>query len=312
MKKTLLLFGAGLLIPVLLLLISPVIAPALLLFFPVMFAFPAALVVLTRKPVIPLAYGLLSAIGLSIVFGWFGVAMGVISAFFGISVGASILKKQPVTQTFIRTSVGYGILFIAFISLCHTIFDINLITEIFTTANEIFDGSLAQLSADNTFNPEMLDTLRDTMHSALAQMKLQFPSLLCIYAVILGYITLWIISLVHYTAKITPFIPHFSRFRCTNTTIWVFLICIMGTLFCETDSALGIVFANIYSFIRFLLLFCALSIADHWMKNKKWHVVLRTLAVIALMLGASTYLISLFLNILALIDARVNFRKLED
>ena len=48
------------------------------------------------------------------------------------------------------------------------------------------------------------------------------------------------------------------------------------------------------------------------MKNKKWHVVLRTLAVIALMLGASTYLISLFLNILALIDARVNFRKLED
>lgn len=311
MKKTLLMLGAGMLLPVLLLFISLVFPFAFLLVLPVMFAVSAALTV-SGKPSLSIIYGLFTAIGAFLLFSWFGAVIGVTCGISGVYIGKSILKKQNTKHTLLIASAGYGIIFLLCIVLCHAMYDINPITSLFNLMNDGISAALTQIPADTLPYAELTETLRLTIDQLLEQMKLQFPSLLFTYAVLFGYISLWAITLLLHILKCAPFIPHFSRFKCTRATVWVFLISILGIFFNETDSVLGIVFMNIYAIVRFLLLSCALSLADYWMKTKKWHGVLRTLALWALLFCSSTYFISLILNLLALLDTRLNFRKLED
>lgn len=312
MKKTLLIFGAGIAIPVLLMLLSVFFGPAALFFFSALFAFPAMLA-LTGKPVFPVVYGALSAVGLFFLFGWFGVAIGIIGAIAGIYIGNSVKQAQPLKSTLITASFGFGILFVALILLFQLLFDKNAIDSLFTLLTDTTTQLMNQTAAQTAVNPDILSDITKQMQLMFAQLKLQFPALLCVYAILFGYLTLCVLSLLHTAFRYTPrFIPHFSRFRCSRMTVWVYLLSSFGTMLFAEGSVLCIVFLNIYVITRFLLLFSALSLVDYWMKSKKCIGILRALAIGALAFIASSSFISLILNILAFIDARANFRGLEE
>ena len=137
-----------------------------------------------------------------------------------------------------------------------------------------------------------------------------FPSLIIIISAVMAYVVLCFASLAMKISKCeNKFVPLFSTFKIDGVTSVVYILSALMSFFLENNILL-IVFMNIYTIIQFFLIVCGVSIFDFFLKSKRVNVVLRILLVLVLSALTSIPLVSAILTIVALVDARRDFRNL--
>ncbi len=136
------------------------------------------------------------------------------------------------------------------------------------------------------------------------------PSVIIIALAVLAF---FIIYLSYGVLKLfkcnTLTIPCFSRFKVDTITSLCFFISLIAIVFVKNEL-LSIVFMNIYTIIEYLLLICALSLIDYALKNKRIVLPLRILILAVILSLSSIPFISLILMVIAITDARRDFRNL--
>lgn len=185
-----------------------------------------------------------------------------------------------------------------------------------------FEGLIAQMT-DN-FNQNLnlfvqqglIDIEFKESYIAQLQITLEYlkrmaPSILFVFFAVSGYITIWAVWLISKLLKSDDILkPAFSRFKCnTVTTGLTILVCILSIFI--KDGVLGVALDNIFNIFTFLLCVCTASLADCWLKGKNWVLIVRIIIVIFLLSNYSGSFISLIMSMIAIIDARADFRRLE-
>ena len=320
MKKITLLFAVGIAVPAPLILFSVFNPAAIFLFLPILFAFPAIFSQL-RYEKTALLYGVVLSFAMYWAFSYFGIVFGLTSAFFGMLAGNDIAEGKSVKASLCKGGLG----FVAVIVLSCVLFTKFTGMRISTLWYEIMQSASAslytlpeKLKMLEAYYPELAQMNDPEMYmplleQQLAQTKMLLPALLFMFSAIFGYIVLWIISLLNtIICKKPRFVPHFSRFRCTTTTTWIYFISMFAVYLTDENSVMAYAFANLHAVTSFILLVCAMSFLDFWMKRKHWKGILRFLAICGIAFVSTVSLISLVLTLLAFFDARVNIRGLKD
>lgn len=137
-----------------------------------------------------------------------------------------------------------------------------------------------------------------------------FPAIIVVGSAVMGYIVLCFSSLLMKIFKCeNHFIPLFSTFKIDGVTAIVYLISLVMTIFIKNEI-LSIVFMNIYTIIQFFITVCGFSILDYYLKTKRLNIVLRFLLLIILFAVSSLSFVSIIITIVALTDARRDYRNL--
>lgn len=184
------------------------------------------------------------------------------------------------------------------------------------------DGIMAQM--EQTFNQnidllvqqgiidlELKESYIAQMQFVLNQAKLLAPSLLFIFSAVSGYVTLWAVWLFSmFLRSDFCYKPCFSKFKCnTVTSGMTILVCILSVFI--KDGVFGVALDNAFAIFSFLLCVCAASLADFWLKGKNWVTIVRIIIVLFLLSNYSGSILSLILCLIAISDARADFRRLE-
>lgn len=184
------------------------------------------------------------------------------------------------------------------------------------------DGILAQM--EQTFNQnidlfiqqglidlELKESYIEQMQLVLYQAKLMAPALLFIFSAVFGYVTVWAVFLV---SKIIRsdfcYRPCFSKFKCNTVTSGMTILVCFLSIFIK-DGVFGVALDNAFAIFSFLLCVCTASLVDFWLKNKNWVTIVRIIIVLFLLSNYSGSILSLIMCLIAISDARADFRRLE-
>lgn len=176
---------------------------------------------------------------------------------------------------------------------------------------ETFNQNLDLFIQQGLIDLELKDSYIAQMEVVLYQAKLMAPSLLFIFSAVSGYVTIWAVWLV---SKIIhsdfSYKPHFSKFKCNTVTSGMTILVCLLSIFIK-DGVLGVTLNNAFAIFSFLLCVCTASLADFWLKGKNWVAIVRIIIVLFLLSNYSGSIISLIMCMIAISDARADFRRLE-
>lgn len=307
MQNQWLLFGTSVLLLIL------AVAGALLIptFSILLFPFLTALYAFVKqngKPVIPIVLVVLSAISLFVLTSSF-----IYTALFSLLpfiTGVIIANKTKIetTQTQLLLISGCGVcIFIigTFYSISNS-FNADTINIAFDIAKNTFSESVKQIT-----DPTLAEEMNSMFSYVVDETKKLLPYLLFTISAVLGYIALWFITGLNFLFRTDKkSVPSFSKFKCNTVTVFIMAITAIISLFVK-DGIASIAFDNIFAIFSFMLTICAISLIDFWMKRKNWFVLIRLLVIASLIIAQSSPILSLLLSIIAFLDARANFRRLN-
>ncbi len=268
---------------------------------------------LSGNKLLPLILWLAALAGVTVLSASFLYALVFTSipALAGIWAGICIKKGGSVKRIFAISATGIALFLTAILLLLSQVAHTNIIESIFTSAKDIFSQMYTQLLIQNAVSSEQIEQLSTLSEQIFTGIYQLFPYLLVAISAIMGYAALWIIVLFNkiYRSDMV-FLPSFSQFKCGIVTIIIFALSAIIMLVSK-NQVLTIVFTNIYAIVSFLLCMCALSLIDFWMKRQNWFILVRIILLLAIWSISSGFIGTLVLSILAFIDARADFRKLD-
>lgn len=189
--------------------------------------------------------------------------------------------------------------------------EIGGIDGLFNQLSDNFNKNLDLFVQQGLIELELKDSYMAQLGYALEYLKRMMPSTFFVFSASLGYITIWITWLVSKLLRASFVLkPTFSRFKCnTVTTGMTILVCILSVFI--KDGVLGVTLDNLFNIFSFLLCACTASLADYWLKSKNWASIVRIIIVLFLLSNYSGSFISLLICMIAFLDARADFRRLE-
>lgn len=309
MQNQWVLFGTSVLLLILAVATALLIPTFSILLFPFITAL-YAFVKQNGKTILPVMLLAISAVSLFALT--FSVVYTVLFSLLPFITGTAIAKRMTndTSQNQLLLISGFGVcIFIAgtFYSLGNSL-NADIINSVFAVLENAFLKSLEQMTE---ITPALKDEMNSAFSLALDEMKKLLPYLLFTMSAILGYIALWFVTGLNFIFRTGKrFVPYFSRFKCNTVTVFVMVITAIVSLFVKNEVA-RIALDNIFAIFSFMLTICAISLIDFWMKRKTWFVLIRLLVIACLVLAQSSPILSLVLSILAFLDARANFRRLE-
>lgn len=307
MQNQWLLFGAS----VLLLIIA--VAGALLIptLSMLLFPFLTALYTFVKqngKPVISIVLVVLSAISLFVLTASYiyTILFSLLPFVTGMIIAVKTEKETRETQLLLIAGCGVCIFIVGtFYSIGNTI-NADTINIVFDVAKNTFSKSIEQVT-----DPALAEEMNLMFSYAIEETKKLLPYLLFTISATLGYIALWFITGLNFLFRTDKkFVPYFSTFKCNTTTVFIMAITAIISLFVK-EGVTSIALDNIFAIFNFMLTICAISLIDFWMKRKNWFILVRILIIASLIIAQSSPILSLLLSILAFLDARANFRRLN-
>ena len=102
----------------------------------------------------------------------------------------------------------------------------------------------------------------------------------------------------------------YSMFKSDGVTVFVFFLSAIISMFAG-DGKIAVVFANIYAILNVVLALCGMSLIDWYLRDKRnVKIFFRFLILGALAILSLIPVLSVLLVVVALIDARRNFRNI--
>ena len=189
--------------------------------------------------------------------------------------------------------------------------EIGGIDGLFAQMSATFNQNVDMLAEQGLIDAEMKSAYLEMLGLILQQLRIMAPSMLFVFSAITGYITVWILWLVSKFIKPAYlFKPTFSRFKCNTVTSGMTILVCLLSIFIK-DGVLGVALDNAFAIFSFLLCVCTASLADYWLKSKNWVTIVRIIIVLFLLSNYSGSILSLLMCMIAIMDARVDFRRLE-
>lgn len=239
----------------------------------------------------------------------YALLLGALPFAFGGFLASKISKNASQKQLLLLSGMGSGVFILGMLYSVNNSLNADTISTIYNSALDIFYKNIDIASQD--FTPELIDEIKMLFSQVVAEAKRLFPYTLFTMCAYFGYISLFIITGLNKLFRTGSwFQPRFSEFRCNTSTIFVMVLTAIISFFVK-DGVLGVALNNIYAIFSFMLTMCAVSLVDYWMKKKNWNIILRILILLLLISVQSGSFLSVVFSVIALLDARINFRKLE-
>ncbi len=307
MQNQWLLFGVS----ILLLIIA--VAGALLIptFSMLLFPFLTALYTFVKqngKPIIPVLLAIISAIFLFVLTSSFiyTTLFSLLPFITGVIIAKKTENETSQTQLLLVSGCSVFIFIIGTFYSISNSFNADTINIVFDVAKNTFSKSIEQVT-----DPALAEEMNTLFSYAVEETKKLLPYLLFTISATLGYIALWFVTGLNFLFRTDKnFVPCFSKFKCNTATVFIMAITAIISLFIK-EGILSIALDNIFAIFSFMLTMCAISLIDFWMKRKNWFILLRLLIIALLISAQSSPILSLLLSIIAFLDARANFRRLN-
>lgn len=228
--------------------------------------------------------------------------------FSGIS--ANFFKKEMPEKTLtLIFGLANALFFAAVIFFAKD--EIGGIDGLYLQLTDNFNKNVDLFVQQGLIDLEMKESYVAQLSIALEYLKRMIPSLLFVFSASLGYITIWITWLISKLLKSSfAFKPAFSGFKCNTVTTGMTLLVCLISIFVK-DGVFGVALDNLFNIFSFLLCVCTASLADYWLKGKNWALIVRIIIVLFLLSNYSGSFISLLLCMVAILDARADFRRIE-
>ena len=176
---------------------------------------------------------------------------------------------------------------------------------------DIFNQNLDLFIQQGIIDLSLKDAYLAQLELILQQLKHMVPSMLFVFSAVSGYITIWIVWLFSKLLKAAFILkPTFSRFKCNTVTSGMTIIICLLSIFIR-DGVFGVALDNAFAIFSFLLCACTASLADYWLKTKNWATIVRAIIVLFLLSNYSGSIISLLMCMIAITDARADFRRID-
>ncbi|MBR4030610.1 MAG: DUF2232 domain-containing protein [Clostridia bacterium] len=239
----------------------------------------------------------------------YALLLGALPFVFGSFIALKISKDSSQKQLLLLSGIGVCVFILGMLYSVNNSLNADTISAIYNSALDIFYKNIDAVSQD--FTPDLIDEIKILFSQVVAEAKRLFPYTLFTMCAYLGYISLFIITGLNKLFRSgNTFQPRFSEFRCNSSTVFVMVLTAIISFFVK-DGILGVALKNIFAIFSFMLTMCAVSLIDYWMKKKNWNIILRILVLLLLISVQSGSFLSVVLSVIAFLDARVNFRKLE-
>jgi len=181
----------------------------------------------------------------------------------------------------------------------------------FAQMTDIFNQNLDLFIQQGLIDLSLKDAYLAQLELILQQLKLMAPSMLFVFSAVSGYITIWIAWLFSKLLKAAFILkPTFSRLKCNTVTSGMTILVCLLSIFIK-DGIFGVALDNAFAIFSFLLCACTASLADYWLKTKNWATIVRAIIVLFLLSNYSGSIISLLMCMIAITDARADFRRID-
>lgn len=214
--------------------------------------------------------------------------------------GISFARKDAGVQTILLASMAILAFFLVTLVVSVWVFNVNLFDEMIVLMDELLSQSSQLMggAAGNPFNGIDLP----------AFIKLYFPSLLIINALVLGFVNYWIGYGLHKRLgnQPRPF-PPFAEVRFPRSIIYYYLV-VLGIALIPASSKIGwlhVSIANILPVLDLILTVQGVLFVFFFAKARNMGKGLPILSVILLFLPPFTYI----LKIIGLLDLALNIRE---
>lgn len=334
MKKILILFAVAVFMPALLAILTvtnlvpmprETVVTFVIAMLPLFLAFPAAFSMQQYNKT-ALAYGIAVAGLLYVSVSFYGIAIGLITALFGMLAGQDIAEKKSVGAVWMKFFLGFAATAVAAYAIYNKLtgqsvthllsVGLNFVSIQITNSVQTLSAYTDTMPADMSVMNNIMSVYQeapDALQQALPQLKMILPAYLFLFSAILGYLTQWIVALLSkILGKHPRYVPHFSHFHCNSATVWVYFISMFASFFTGEGSVMAYAFANLQTIVSFILTICAMSLIDFLLKRKHWKGILRILVMCGIWLISTSPLVSIVLTLLAFFDARANIRGFKD
>ena len=225
-----------------------------------------------------------------------------VMSFCGILTGITVAKKfsnmLSVLWGIIATGGVYGLYIIFSIKML----GINPVSDMFITMEDLLSIMSTQVGFDNMIDiSEYVDMCRNMFVSVMI-------IVFSITGFIVSYITSSLLKLFKTEKQLNLSI---SEFKADRISVFLYFVSLIGALFVK-NGMISVMFMNLYLVIQFYLTVCGCSLIYYIIKKK-----VKAPAIIQKFLGITIFLISVvgvvstLLIILAIIDARRDFRRIN-
>jgi hypothetical protein len=227
----------------------------------------------------------------------------------GIVVSRLILGKSSMMKIMVAATVGFAAS-VLISALCLKYFDrINVLGEVFDYIKSGIMDFLKNFFTvmEEEYTQEMLAGYTDAYFSVVKNM---FPGIVAVFSLVSSLLSFAVYRIIHKLAGLKEeekFL--FSGLMCDKTTSLVFIICFLCALFMKNGPIMA-AFTNIYMILFFVLQICGLSLFDNFMKTRRFHIILRVILLMALLMFSMGLLSVIVLTFSAILDSFKNFRKI--
>ena len=229
----------------------------------------------------------------------------------GVVLGYLIQKRSGLVALVITAGAGFLISNGGYLLLINVISGVNPVSSFIQLLQPSMVSGLEQSLIQMGLQDYASKAVE--VYQQFAQTVLQmFPAIIIISSACMGYFVLLLNYIVMAIFKSEYQIQlRFSKFKADATTVIIFFLAIMATFFLS-EGVVATVFYNIYMILLFVLQICGLSLVDHFLKYRwNWPLVLRIVGICFVFFLSCLPLVSAALLIVAAIDSRRDFRKLN-
>ena len=221
----------------------------------------------------------------------------------GVIIGICADKKLGKYTAILGGIISTGGIYVAYVLYSIKVLGINPVTEMFLILEEVLLSmtAMTETGIDRAFFSEYI-----------AMSKNLFIAIMIITFVFLGYIV------SYFTACVLEFFKGdkkinmtFSEFKSDGITIFVYIVSLLASLFVK-EGVMAVAFTNVYIVLNFYLAICGASVIYYLVKHKMNvpHLLKKFFGIVIIAVSFSG-IFSTLLVLLALLDARRDFRRLN-
>ncbi len=220
----------------------------------------------------------------------------------GILIGVTVIKKYNNKLSIIWGILATGGVYAAYILYSIKILGINPVTDMFYIMEQtLSDVSLQMGMQDLSFASEYINMSRNV-----------FIAVMIIVFSIIGFIVAYVASLALRIFKSEKQLSlSFDDFKADSVTVFIYIVSLICAIFVSNDM-LSVVFMDLYLVLQFYLTICGVSIIYYILKKRlRVPSVVTKIIGIALLFLSMVGIFSSILVLLAIVDAKRNFRNLQ-